>query len=175
MKHVATFLLLTCATASQAQVTHQLLVEDDEFNPSTLTINAGDHVHILWDNSVVNDHTFTQVAQSTWSANGNTPLAGGYELGVGTPSPGTDFTITPTATVWYVCEFHADMGMKGVITVLGGVGVEEATAQEHYLLAPNPASSIITVTKPDDAPFSVRFIDASAASASIARSAANVR
>lgn len=160
MKHAAAFLLTALAATMQAQVTHELQVEDDEFNPSSLTINAGDHVHIFWDNSVVNDHTFTQVAQATWTANGATLLPGGYELGVGTPSPGTDFTITPTATVWYVCAFHASMGMKGVINVVGGTGVEEATAQAQYQLAPNPATDVVRILAPDMNALSVRFTDA---------------
>ena len=160
MKHAAAFLLTACAATLQAQVTHELQVEDDEFNPSTLTINAGDHVHIFWDNSVVNDHTFTQVAQATWAANGSTLLPGGYELGVGTPSPGTDFTITPTATVWYVCAFHASMGMKGVINVVGGTGVEEAGAQAVYQLAPNPANDAVRILAPPVNALSVRFTDA---------------
>ena len=160
MKHAAAFLFIALVTTMQAQVTHELQVEDDEFNPSTLTINAGDHVHIFWDNSVVNDHTFTQVAQSTWSANGSALLPGGYELGVGTPSPGTDFTITPTATVWYVCAFHVSMGMKGVINVLGTSGVEEASAQALYRLAPNPASDVVRILAPDVNALSVRFTDA---------------
>ena len=160
MKHAAAFLLTALAATTQAQVTHELQVEDDEFNPSTLTINAGDHVHILWDNSVVNDHTFTQVAASTWNVNGSTLLPGGYELGVGTPSPGTEFTITPAATVWYVCAFHASMGMKGVINVVGTSGVEEASAQALYQLAPNPASDVVRILAPDMNALNVRFTDA---------------
>jgi plastocyanin len=149
------------AIAGQAQVTHELAVEDDQFNPSTLTINAGDHVHILWDNSVVNDHSFTQVSQSTWNVNGSTPLPGGFDFGVGTATPGTEFTITPTATVWYVCSFHASMGMKGVINVVGGSGIEEPAAQDLFHLAPNPATANVTVLAPTADPVIVRLLDGS--------------
>lgn len=100
----------------------------------------GYYVHIIWDNSVTHDHTLTQVAESVWNANGVTELPGGYNFGVGTPNPGTDFTITPTSSVWYVCLFHVDMGMKGRITVVGSIGMEEATAQEGFTLALNPAN-----------------------------------
>lgn len=147
------------AAGSQAQVTHELLVEDDEFNPPSLTINAGDHVHILWDNSVTNDHTFTQVEEATWNVNGTTPLPGGYDFGVGTANPGTEFTITPSATVWYVCVFHADMGMKGVITV-AGTGIEEPVAQDLFVLAPNPANANLTVTATSSGTFIARITDA---------------
>jgi len=79
---------------------------------------------------------------------------------VGTPNPGTDFTITPTATAWYICTIHASMGMKGVINVTGGNGIEEATAQELYQLAPNPANATVTVVSPNSGAFYVRFTDA---------------
>ncbi len=160
MKQTYAFFFALLAVATQAQVTHELQVEDDEFNPPSLTINAGDHVHIFWDNSVVNDHNVTEVEQATWNVNGTAPLAGGYQLGVGTPSPGTDFTITPLNSVWYVCTFHAGMGMKGVINVMGGNGIEEATAQDQYLLAPNPASDVVSIMTPSSDPFTVRFTDA---------------
>ncbi len=160
MKHTSALIAVLLASAAHAQVTHELQVEDDEFNPDNLTINAGDHVHIFWDNSVVNDHTFTQVEQSVWNVNGSVPLAGGYDLGVGTADPGTDFTITPSATVWYVCSFHASMGMKGVITVLGGNGIEEATEQEQFLLAPNPANGIVSLISPMAGPLMVQLYDA---------------
>lgn len=41
MKHFSTLLAVLLASMTQAQVTHELQVEDDEFNPSSLTINAG--------------------------------------------------------------------------------------------------------------------------------------
>ena len=160
MKHLHTLFAMLLATMMQAQVTHELQVEDDEFNPPSLTINAGDHVHIFWDNSVVNDHSFTQVLQATWSANGNAPLAGGYDLGVGTANPGTDFTITPTSTVWYVCSFHASMGMKGVINVVGTSGIEEPAAQGSFTIAPNPANGIASVISPMDSPLMIQLVDA---------------
>ena len=160
MKHTSALIAVLLASTGQAQTTHLLMVEDDEFNPSSLTITAGDHVHILWDNSVTNDHSFTQVDQAVWNANGDTPLPGGYDFGVGTLMPGTDFTITPTASVWYVCTFHASMGMKGTITVVGNIGIEEPTAQDRITLEPNPANALVTVIAPGDAPLMIQLFDA---------------
>ncbi|MCC7501493.1 MAG: T9SS type A sorting domain-containing protein [Flavobacteriales bacterium] len=160
MKHLAALLSVSLTIAAQGQITHELVVEDDEFNPPSLTIALGDHVHITWDNSVQNDHDVTQISEATWNVNGTTLLPGGFQFGVGTPNPGTDFTITPTATAWYICTIHASMGMKGVINVTGGNGIEEATAQELYQLAPNPANTTVTVVSPNSGAFNVRFTDA---------------
>jgi len=160
MKHIPALLAVMLAVATQAQVTHELLVEDDQFNPSSMTIAAGDHVHIHWDNSVTHDHTFTQVTQATWNANGTTVLPGGYNFGVGTPNPGIDFTITPLSAVWYVCQNHVSMGMKGTINVTGTSGIEEPMAQESITLAPNPASASVSIIAPGGVALMVSFYDA---------------
>lgn len=161
MKHTYTFLAGILAITSQAQVTHELQVLDDEFNPANLTIAAGDHVHIIWGSGVTNDHDFTQVSETTWITSGATPLAGGFAFGVGTANPGTDFTITPTADVWYVCSFHVSMGMKGKITVTGGIGMDEPIAQQFFTLAPNPVNDVVTVLGSSTDPVVVRLTDAS--------------
>lgn len=160
MKRIYALFPIVLALAGRAQVTHELQVEDDEFNPPSLTINPGDHVHIFWDNSVVHDHNVTEVAQSTWAANGTAPLAGGYQMGVGTTSPGTDFIITPTETVWYVCTFHASMGMKGVINLASGTGIAENASGASFALAPNPAHGSVTVMTPLSGPLLVQLYDA---------------
>ncbi len=161
MKKLLALLVLFAAASLQAQVTHTINAQDFEFNPANLTINLGDHVNIHFDDSSP-DHTFTQVSEATWLANGNAVLPGGYEFGVDTPSPGTDFTITPasTGTIWYVCALHIDMGMKGVIVVTGGSGIEEASAQEFFTLAPNPASSTVQVLATSTAPVLIDLFDA---------------
>lgn len=160
MNRIYALFPIMLAAAGQAQVTHELQVEDDEFNPPSLTINPGDHVHIFWDNSVVHDHNVTEVSQATWAVNGTAPLAGGYQMGVGTASPGTDFTITPTETVWYVCTFHAGMGMKGVINVAGGTGIAENASNATFALAPNPSHGSVTVMSPVSGPLRVQLYDA---------------
>jgi plastocyanin len=161
MKHLSALLAVTLSWTAHAQTTYQLAVEDDEFNPSSLTIAAGDHVHIVWDNSVSHDHTFTQVDQATWNVNGDVELPGGYNFGVGTPNPGTDFTITPTSDVWYVCLFHVSSGMKGSITVTGTIGMEEPVPQDPFTLAPNPTNGIVSVIGKAGAPLMMRLYDAS--------------
>jgi plastocyanin len=143
MKHFSTLLLLGSALTMQAQITHELHVMDDVFSPADLTVQPGDAIHIIFDDG---DHTFSQVDQATWQANEDFPLLpGGYNFGQGTPNPGTDFTITPTTvgTIYYVCQIHVEMGMKGVIHVGGVSGMEEAAAQDAWKLAPNPATDVV--------------------------------
>ncbi len=81
------------------------------FSPSTITINPGDDVNFNLD--VI--HDAVEVSQSTWNANGNTPLAGGFQLSFGgglVPS-----SKLGVGTHYYVCSPHASSGMKGTIIV----------------------------------------------------------
>ena len=161
MKTLVSLLALFATASLQAQVTHTINGQDFEFDPANLTITLGDHVNIHFDDSSP-DHTFTQVSEATWLANGSALLPGGYEFGVGTPNPGTDFTITPTSigTIWYVCALHVDMGMKGIINVTGGSGIEEASAQDFFTLGPNPATTTVQVLATSTTPVLIDLFDA---------------
>ena len=86
-----TRLTLACALGllcAQAQTTHQLTMADDAFEPAFLTIQLGDHVHIVWKVDA-NERTFTQVAQR--------PLFTGRTLELGDLPPGLYL-----AEVWYM-------------------------------------------------------------------------
>jgi plastocyanin len=158
MKHSITLLALLTGATISAQTTHELHVMDNQFNPSALTIGLGDMIHIIFDDE---DHTFTQVDQATWLSNGTTPLTGGFNLGQGTPQPGTDFTITPMAlgTIYYVCQIHVDMGMKGSIAVVS-TGIEEASMQNAFELAPNPSFAYVKLITDQTAPMLLDVFDA---------------
>ena len=97
------------------------------FSPMNLTIQEGDSVMF----NIGNIHTVLEVSEQTWNSNGNTPLAGGFSLGFGggmlLPAD-----LTP-GEHYYVCQPHANMGMKGTITV------EETTATEFDLYNPGIA------------------------------------
>ncbi len=97
---------------SQAAVppqTHTVTNAGFTFSPADITINAGDSVQ--W--QLAGIHDVVEVTQQTWSANGNTPKAGGFSTSFG---GGTVKFDTP-GTYFYVCEPHASIGMKGKITV----------------------------------------------------------
>lgn len=148
-----------CLLSAHAQTTHELHVSESTFNPPYLSIQLGDHVRIVWDREVTARHNFTQVEQATWEVDGTTPLSGGFCFGEGTPNEGRDFTITPTNDVWYVCRFDAERGMKGVIHVEGGTGMQETAGPHEVRFAPNPASGRTNVVVPDGWPITVRILD----------------
>ena len=84
------------------------------FEPEVLNIAVGDNVAFVWLNGSHN------VAQSSDSAS-NVYLAGGFSSGVpqagGNWSLPSDYT-SQDGTLYYICEPHATMQMKGSIVVL---------------------------------------------------------
>jgi plastocyanin len=115
------------------------------FSPINLTISEGDSVMFDIDNI----HTSLEVSQSTWNANGNSPLSGGWDLGAGggllTPSHLTE------GMHWYVCEPHASSGMKGTIMVEATTYIGEPPSHALISLYPNPTDGYtqLTVNSPD--------------------------
>jgi len=109
------------------------------FSPSTITVNIGDTVSF----SLASVHNVAEVSQATFTANGNTQLAGGFS----TPSGGgLVFTAALTiGTHWYVCQPHASMGMKGKIIVQNATGVAENLLQSRISVYPNPFRSKVTL------------------------------
>ncbi len=86
----------------------------DTFSPATLTVDAGDVITF----NVGSLHTATQVDKAVWDANGTTPLTGGFNFAPGTHT----YTVQASdagKTLWYVCQNHVSMGMKGRIVVSG--------------------------------------------------------
>ena len=81
------------------------------FVPASITINIGDSVNFI----IANAHDAAEVSQSTWNANGNTLLPGGFKtpFGGGMVLPAQ----LGAGVHYYVCEPHAANGMKGTITV----------------------------------------------------------
>ncbi len=88
----------------------------NSFSPDMLIVNVGDQITFI----IGPDHTATQVDQATWDANGILPLDEGFNFPAGT------YTYTVQAedegrTLWYVCQNHVEMGMKGRIVVNGAI------------------------------------------------------
>lgn len=110
------------------------------FSPSTLAINTGDSVTFQLDNI----HKPIEVSQATWNANGTTALSGGFSLPFG---GGLLLPVSlPAGTHYYVCQVHAGMGMKGIITVTGVNGINEVNAPKiNVSLYPIPVSNEATV------------------------------
>lgn len=123
--------LLTTMFAS-AQTTHEILWKVGVGTDASITIEVGDTVTWIWDDtvphSVTNDSGSTEVFDS------------GVETGLG-------FTFSHTFTMPgvnpYGCDVHS--AMEGVITVEQIAGVEDnfALSVNHF---PNPVINKLTVT-----------------------------
>jgi plastocyanin len=137
-KLIISFLLLSFGTAVYC-TTWQITNSGFTFSPATVTIITGDDVNF----SLASIHNVVEVSQSTWTADGNTPLPGGFSLpfGGGLLSS-AQLTV---GTHWYVCSPHASMGMKGIIIVSTSTGITENQQQLNISLYPNPAVDLITI------------------------------
>ncbi|MBK8226664.1 MAG: T9SS type A sorting domain-containing protein [Flavobacteriales bacterium] len=134
MRTLAASLLLLPAFTVQSQVINQ---SNFSFNPNLLTVQAGTEITI----NIGATHTFTQVSEATWNANGNTPLGGGFNFNSGTHQ----LTLTVPGTYYYVCVPHANMGMKGRIVVEVNTDVADAEPVPQSLVFPNPADRFLIV------------------------------
>ena len=111
-------MLFSIATTSAFAVNHNVAVGQNNqgmaalaFNPSSLTINAGDTVTFTNAGGVHNAHSTggpTAFACSVDCASNNAPDGSAW----------SDVVTFPTAgTVTYQCDLHAGSGMTGTITV----------------------------------------------------------
>lgn len=134
MKHQMTIAVLSLSVVLSAQTTHVLTAIDFEFLPDSIFAAQGDSLHIVFGST---EHTFTQVSEETWNANGDTP-SGGWNLGPGITE--TTIELFGTGTIHYICLPHATMGMKGIVHI----SLENAIAERTPLLQdrfyPNPTS-----------------------------------
>ena len=78
-----------------------------------------------------------------WNAGTTATVSGGW----GSQSTTFTFTAVSTGTVYYVCQTHASLGMKGMI-IVNPTGVNETASNflNNYNLFPNPASSNVKVS-----------------------------
>jgi len=104
------------------------------FTPATITIKSGDEVNF----TLASIHDAIEVSQSTWDANGNTQLSGGFS----TPFGGGLVTADKLTIGihYFVCKPHASIGMKGTITVLDPTGLANNKAKEDVAIFPNPSN-----------------------------------
>jgi plastocyanin len=137
MRTFSAILLATAAFTVQAQ--HEInTTGSNTFNPSEVTLDLGESVTF----NVSGSHTATQVSQETWNMNGNTQLPGGFHFTAGTH----EYTPDEVGTIYFVCQPHASMGMKGMIIVETGMSIVEMTATTIDLkIYPNPAANEITI------------------------------
>jgi plastocyanin len=109
------------------------------FSPSMVTITVGDDVNFILESI----HNAVEVSQATWNANGNTPLAGGFQTSLGGGAVLT--SKLGVGTHYYVCSPHASMGMKGRIIVQNTTGITENNVPQKFTIYPNPSDNLITI------------------------------
>ncbi len=98
------------------------------FSPAVDTVTTADTINFILGSTI---HNAVEVAQSTWNADGITPLAGGFSV----PFGGGKVANLPLGTHYYVCQNHASLGMKGILVVVSAAP------------PPPPALNSLTVRK----------------------------
>lgn len=136
MKKIYSVLFFALLSIGLKATSYTVAISSNTYTPSLLNVMIGDVVTIQANSS----HPLVEVDQATWLANGNTPSATGF----GTKTSDYTFTVTTTNTIYYVCQIHASMGMKGMITVSTGINESNISASSIDLF-PNPAKDKFTV------------------------------
>lgn len=137
MKKIYLSLLLSVIVIGMKATSFTITTVGTSYSPNTMTVNIGDVVTI----QASGTHPLVQVDQSTWNANGSTAMSGGW----GTKTSTYTFTVSSINTIYYVCQNHVSMGMKGQI-VVNGTGVKEKTALVSNLsFFPNPVKDKLTI------------------------------
>ena len=140
MKKLSLLLILLPLALTGFSTTWVVNTSGFSFSPANLTIAEGDSVMFDIDNI----HSSIEVSQATWNANGNSPLAGGWNLplGGGLVLP-ADLTV---GMHWYVCGPHASGGMKGTIMVEATTHIGEPPSPPTINLFPNPTDGYVQLT-----------------------------
>ncbi len=134
-----TFLLLTSITGFCATITitaSSPTIYSFSPNNGDITIASGDIVSFVLNQM----HNAVEVSQATWSTNGITPLPGGFEVDYG----GGTVSDLSVGIHYYVCQNHAESGMKGTITVTS-LGLPGNRLVASIALFPNPTADLITI------------------------------
>ena len=127
MKRTFVLVFLITTSIADAQNSHTLVGFDHGYTPDTLYMAPGDTVHFVSQGY----HSATEIDSTDWVNNVDNPN-GGFDVGFGAPTFDTWFVINTPGKYYYICEPHAAMGMKGVIYVQQGIGIEEAYNSDNF-------------------------------------------
>ncbi|MDP4271301.1 MAG: plastocyanin/azurin family copper-binding protein, partial [Bacteroidota bacterium] len=118
--------------------TYTIINSGYTFSPSTITIKQGDQINF----SLASIHDAVEVSQSTWDANGNSPI-----IGFTVPYGGglVSASALTVGTHYYVCEPHAAFGMKGTIIVTSASGVVTTKYGPELSIYINAGTDALTV------------------------------
>jgi len=141
MKKISTLcisaLMLTFWSFKTNATTVIVNVEDFEFDPAIFTINVGDQVMWMWDNSA-GQHTTTSTTIPAGAAS--------WDEVIGQNSQMFTYTATVPGSYDYVCLYHQSMGMIGHFTVNGTTGIAGIpTAPSLFIKGSNPATKELVI------------------------------
>lgn len=108
------------------------------FSPAVVNAVVGDTIIFS-----ANGHPTLEVSQTTWNANGTTPLPGGFSF----PSGSGQVILTSAGTRFYVCTLHIGAGMKGQINVTSpsSIGNIITAMGQKGMVYPSPATGPINI------------------------------
>ena len=147
-------LIMAITTGISFATKHTITNSGFTFSPSTLTINVGDTVIF----TLASAHNALEVSKATYDANGNTSN-GGFTV----PFGGGTVIFKNAGIFYFVCEPHASLGMKGIITVSTPAGINTLSTGNTFVeVYPNPASDYMTISYSLDskANVTIKLIDA---------------
>jgi plastocyanin len=132
-------LMIICTSVLAFATKHDVTNNGTTFSPDSISITVGDTV--VFTLSMM--HDAIEVSADTYKANGKTSN-GGFNV----PYGGGSVVFSTTGTVYYVCEPHAALGMKGRIFVHGKTtGISELLNTKVSLsVYPNPATDHFRLT-----------------------------
>jgi plastocyanin len=147
-------LLLTLLINTAGAVNHNINISGYTYTPDFLIMNQGDSVTIYASPS----HPTVQVDRDSWYAGLTTPIDNGWGMQTST------FTFVPTQldTIYFVCEFHVSLGMKGRIAILQVNDIKNTIQNSgSLLLSPNPVSTKfnLTLTNSDSKDINIQIFD----------------
>lgn len=80
------------------------------FSPSHVTAAIGDTIDFQVNPGF---HDVVEVSRATWLANDSVPLEGGFKL----PFGGGKYIVSKSGSIFFTCQPHARVGMKGTINL----------------------------------------------------------
>lgn len=139
MKKFFTLLFVSSFSLFAAQramaTTHIVIVADFTFNPQSFNMATGDTVMWMWSSG---SHTTTSTTIPTGASSWDNPIT--------SSSTSFSYKATIAGTYNYQCTPHASMGMVGNFVVTGSTNVPAVSTVTSLTMAPNPASSLVTIT-----------------------------
>jgi plastocyanin len=130
--------LLFGLTALVSATTYTITNVGTTFSPNTLTVKVGDTIDFTLEPA----HNAVEVNKDVYDAGGNTSN-GGFSV----PFGGGRIIMKNAGTFYFVCQPHAFIGMKGIITVTSNATLVTRVGNKPSLvnIFPNPSTGPVTI------------------------------